>query len=197
MFYYSCFDNHLKFHVCSPYVYGSLLISYGPGVCTTNCKAYSWLFWRLTSTTHKESGRTFVLWAFLTQQAWLAPVGLYGYINWWCRRRVYWVRQTMFLSRILVILIILKLVSLEVFSLPINKKISLLCCMGASTHLAAKSLQSCRTLCDPIDGSPPGSPVPGILQARTLEWVAISFSNAWEWKVKVKSLSRVRLCVTP
>ena len=59
--------------------------------------------------------------------------------------------------------------------------------------VAAKSLQSCPTLCDPIDGSPPGSPVPGILQARTLEWVAISFSNAWKWKVKGKSLSRVRL----
>ena len=58
---------------------------------------------------------------------------------------------------------------------------------------AAKSLQSCPTLCDPRDGSPPGSPVPGILQARTLEWVAISFSNAWKWKVKVKSLSRVKL----
>ena len=56
---------------------------------------------------------------------------------------------------------------------------------------AAKSLQSCPTLCDPRDGSPPGSAVPGILQARTLEWVAISFSNAWKWKVKVKSLSRV------
>jgi len=53
------------------------------------------------------------------------------------------------------------------------------------------------TLCDPIDGSPPGSPGPGILQARTLEWVAISFSNAWKWKVKVKSLSRVRLPATP
>ena len=60
-----------------------------------------------------------------------------------------------------------------------------------------KSLQSCPTLCDPIDGSPPGSPVPGILQARTLEWVAISFSNAWKWKVKVKSLSHVPLLVTP
>ena len=60
---------------------------------------------------------------------------------------------------------------------------------------AAKSLQSYPTLCDPIDGRPPGSPVPGILQARTLEWVAISFSNAW--KVKVKSLSRVRLVATP
>ena len=62
---------------------------------------------------------------------------------------------------------------------------------------AAKSLQSCSTLCDPIDGSPPGSPVPGILQGRTLEWVAISFSNAWKWKVKVKSLSCVQLFGTP
>ena len=62
---------------------------------------------------------------------------------------------------------------------------------------AAKSLQSCPTLCDPIDGRPPGSSVPGILQARTLEWVAISFSNAWKWKVKVKSLSRVWLLATP
>ena len=62
---------------------------------------------------------------------------------------------------------------------------------------AAKLLQSCLTLCDPIDGSPSGSPVPGIIQARILEWVAISFSNAWKWKVKVKSLSRVWLFVTP
>ena len=62
---------------------------------------------------------------------------------------------------------------------------------------AAKSLQSCLTLCNPIDSSPPGSPVPGILQARTLEWVAMSFSNAWKWKVKVKSLSRVQLFSTP
>ena len=62
---------------------------------------------------------------------------------------------------------------------------------------AAKSLQSCPTLCDPIDGNPPGSRVPGILQARTLEWVAISSSNAWKWKVKVKSLSRVQLFATP
>ena len=60
---------------------------------------------------------------------------------------------------------------------------------------AAKSPQSCPTLCDPIDGSPPGFPVPGILQARTLEWVAISFSNAWKWKVKL--LSHVWLLVTP
>ena len=62
---------------------------------------------------------------------------------------------------------------------------------------ATKSLQSSPTLCDPMDGSPLGSPVPGILQARTLEWVAISFSNAWKWKVKVKSLNRVRLLATP
>ena len=65
------------------------------------------------------------------------------------------------------------------------------------TAAAAKSLQLCLTRCDPIDGSPPGSPVPGILQPRTLEWVAVSFSNAWKWKVKVKSLSRVRLVATP
>ena len=84
-------------------------------------------------------------------------------------------------------------------------------CLGSSTdqwqlslslnrpHAAAtaNSLQSCPTLCDPIDGSPPVSPVPGILQARTLEWVAISFSNAWKWKVKVKLLSHVRLFATP
>ena len=62
---------------------------------------------------------------------------------------------------------------------------------------AAKSLQSCLTLCDPIDGSPSGSRIPGILQARTLEGVAIAFSNAWKWKVKGKSLSRVRLLATP
>jgi len=68
-------------------------------------------------------------------------------------------------------------------------------CLAAAA--AAKSLQSCPTLCDPIDSSPPGSPVPRILQARTLEWVAISFSNAWKWKVKVKSLNRVRLFMTP
>ena len=62
---------------------------------------------------------------------------------------------------------------------------------------AAKSLQSCPNLCDPTDGSPLGSPIPGILQARTLKWVAISFSNAWKWKVKVKSFSRLQLLPTP
>ena len=65
-----------------------------------------------------------------------------------------------------------------------------------SAATAAKSLQSCPTLCDPIDGSPPGSTVPGILQARTLEWVGISFSNAWKWKNKVKSLGHIWLLVT-
>ena len=77
-------------------------------------------------------------------------------------------------------------------------------CQGYPEHLglihstaAAKSLQSCPTLCDPIDGSPPGPTVPGILQARTLEWVAISSSSAWKWKVKGKSLSHARLLATP
>ena len=68
---------------------------------------------------------------------------------------------------------------------------------AAAAAAAARLLQSCPTLCDPIDSSPSGSPVPGILQARTLEWVAISFSNAWKWKVKVKSLSCVQLLATP
>ena len=76
------------------------------------------------------------------------------------------------------------------------------CSLGISNFLeeiaaAAVSPQSCPTPCDPIDGSPPGSSVPGILQARTLEWVAVSFSNAWKWKVKVKSLSLVGLLATP
>ena len=66
-----------------------------------------------------------------------------------------------------------------------------------SAAAAAKALQSCPTLCDPIDGSPPGCAIPGVLQARTLEWVAISFSSAWKWKVKGKSLSRVWLLATP
>ena len=70
-------------------------------------------------------------------------------------------------------------------------------CSDFAAAAAAKWLQLCPTLCDSIDGSPPGFPVPGILQARTLEWVAISFSNAWKWKIKVKSLSRVWLLATP
>jgi len=71
----------------------------------------------------------------------------------------------------------------------------LFCSLAAAA--AAASFQLCPTLCDPVDGSPPGSPVPGILQVRTLEWVAISFSNSGKWKVKVKSLSRVQLFATP
>ena len=71
----------------------------------------------------------------------------------------------------------------------------LLQCMKVKSE--SEVAQSCLTLCDPIDGSPPGSPVPGILQARTLEWVAISFSKAWKWKMKVKLLSRVWLLATP
>ena len=69
--------------------------------------------------------------------------------------------------------------------------------MTLAAAAAAKSLQSCPILCYPIDSSPPGSPVPGILQARILEWAAVSFSDAWKWKVKVKSLSRVQLLATP
>ena len=81
-----------------------------------------------------------------------------------------------------------------VFPLSIEFLVSLTPVQFLSYAAAAKSRQSCPTLCDPIDGSPPGSSVPGILQARTLEWVAISFSKPWEWKVKVKSLSHVQLC---
>ena len=76
-----------------------------------------------------------------------------------------------------------------------NKWTCVIPCLGL--YASAKSPQLCPTLCDPRDGSPPGSPIPGILQARTLEWVVISFSNAWKWKVKVKSLSHVRLLATP
>ena len=79
--------------------------------------------------------------------------------------------------------------------------INIICFIWPKLYLyhpaTAKSLQSCPTLCDPIDGSPPGSHIPGSLQARTLEWAAISFSNVWKWKVKVKSLSRVLLLATP
>ena len=85
--------------------------------------------------------------------------------------------------------------------LPLLERVCLqsieLLLLPSSAAAAAKSLHSCPTLCNPIDGSPSGSTVPGIIQARTLEWVAISFSNAWKWKVKVKSLSRVLLFTTP
>ena len=93
-----------------------------------------------------------------------------------------------------------------VFPILLFSSISLHCSLKAFLSLLAilwflaattKSLQLCPTLCDPIDGSPPGSSIHGILQARTLEWIAISFTNAWKWKVKVKSLSCVRPSVTP
>ena len=77
----------------------------------------------------------------------------------------------------------------------LNLIVILTLCINVTS--AVKSLQLCPTLRNPIDGSPPGSPIPGILQARTLEWVAISFSNAWKWKVKVKLFSRVWLLATP
>ena len=80
---------------------------------------------------------------------------------------------------------------------PTSYPSSLSLCLPLFPAAAAKSLQSCRTLCNPIAGSPPGSPVPGTIQARTLEWVAISFSNAQNWNMKVKSLNRVRLFSTP
>ena len=92
---------------------------------------------------------------------------------------------SLFIFRCLVILFLL-IVSYALLSLTPFMK-------NTAAAAAAKSLQLCPTLCDPIDSSPPGSPIPGILQARILEWVAISFSNAWKWKVKVKSLSCVRL----
>ena len=90
------------------------------------------------------------------------------------------------------------LLSLPVVSLkPTSITKKLLFSKSNASAAAAKSLQSCPTLCGPIDSSPPGSPIPGILQARTLEWVVISFSNAWKWKMKVKSFSRVWLLATP
>ena len=86
------------------------------------------------------------------------------------------------------------------YLVPCNSSNKYLCASvaaAAAAAAAAKSLQSCPTLCDPIDGSPPGSSVPGILQGRILEWVASSFSNAWKWKVKVKALSHAQLSGTP
>ena len=78
----------------------------------------------------------------------------------------------------------------------ISKELRVSTILMPAAATAAKLPQSCPTLCDSIDGSPPGSPVPGILQARTLEWVAISFFNAWKWKGKVKSLSHAWLLAT-
>ena len=89
------------------------------------------------------------------------------------------------------------LLLVRVFQYDLHQQYELLTACWKLKFSAAKSLQSCPTLCDPIEGSPSGFPIPGILQARTLEWVATSFSNAGKWKVKVKSLSRVRLFATP
>ena len=92
----------------------------------------------------------------------------------------------------------LKTMQIDFLTIQETLKLKLRCWCGHglskvfAAAAATKSLQSCPTLCDPRNGSSPGSPVPGILQARTLEWVAISFSKAWKWKVKVKSFSRVR-----
>ena len=89
------------------------------------------------------------------------------------------------------------LTSIECYSTHLSKHLWRWMDDSAAAATATKSLQSCLTLCDPRDSNPPGSPFPGILQARTLERFAISFSNAWKWKVKVKSLSRVWLLETP
>ena len=89
------------------------------------------------------------------------------------------------------------LINLILLALNLHSSVFPIWWVSAAAAAAAKSLQLCLTLCDPIDGSPLGSSVPGILQARILEWVAISFSNAWKWKVKVNSLSHVRLLATP
>ena len=86
---------------------------------------------------------------------------------------------------------------IKIIYYPLRKKKNWWLSLAPAAATATKSLQPCPTLWDPIDGSPSGSPVPGILQARTLEWVAISFSNAWKWKVKVKLLSRIRPLATP
>ena len=85
----------------------------------------------------------------------------------------------------------------QIFKLVLEKAEETEIKLPTSVAAAAKSLQSCPTLCNPIDNSPPGCPIPGILQARTLEWVDISFSNAWKWKVKGRSLSRFWLLATP
>ena len=108
--------------------------------------------------------------------------------DWWLT--VSWITHNFWISLNIIYVEIIKTIFININSWNLYVNI----CYAAA---AAKSLQSCPTLCDPIDGSPPGPAVPGILQARTLEWVAISSSNAWKWKVKMKSLSHVRLLATP
>ena len=135
------------------------------------------------------------------------PVVIYGCESWsirtaerqridafelWCWRRLLRVPQTAGRSNQSILKQINPEYSLEGLMLKLKLQ-SFAHLMWKTVAAAAKSLQSCPTLCDPRDSSPPGSPIPGILQARTLEWVAVSFSSPWKWKVKVKSLSRVPL----
>ena len=111
-----------------------------------------------------------------------------------CHQGQAWVKLQLALHLLLLMALLLYHLHLLTF---LHSLIRLAYLLERTAAAAAKSLQSCLILCDPIDGSPPGSPVSGILQARTLEWVAISFSNAWKWKVKRKLLSRVRPSATP
>ena len=128
-----------------------------------------------------------------------------GVRGWWSGQKVWgWAPKLVILDlslpRLFYLLVSLKL--LASFLLLLERHLILiwkcdLCYRKMEAAAAAKSLQSYPSLCDPVDNSPPGSPIPGILQAGTLEWVVISFSNAWKWKVKVKSLSCVWLLATP
>ena len=152
-----------------------------------------------------ERVREKALWLLLLyvfSSTWACPMQI-GLSQECCLLCLFCLKSSLWSSDLPCLLATAVLDSFSLFYLP-NKSMTLFVlylqvnvpwCIAAAA--AAKSLQSCPTLCYPIDGSPPGSPVPGILQARTLEWVAISFSNAWKWKVKVKSLSRVQLLATP
>ena len=175
-----------------------------------------WLSTEIRWVKHSVPHLTFTKW-FVNKSLLLDVQGYHYHLYWITLNRV-----STFLEYILIFAYYLKnketsiLISFPLSILSCKIKISpdwcmLKCVYPSEKHLnnpnlfydemtaaaAAKSLQSCPTLCDPTDGSPPGSPIPGILQTRTLEWVAISFSNAWKWKVKVKSLSCVRLLATP
>ena len=135
--------------------------------------------------------------------------------NFYCTlsgKKISWVHQELLLSllslqrtaepfaprNLMVYSLVLKMLTFDCPNCQVTRKCGgMSCSILTGAAAAAKLLQSCPTLCNPIDGSPSGSPVPGILQARTLEWVAISFSNAWKWKVKGKLLSRVWLLAAP
>ena len=109
----------------------------------------------------------------------------------------HWKEQLHYTETLIIFLILHKYKVFFTYKLSVSVYIHIYAAAAAAAAAAAKSLQLFLTLCDPIDGSPSGSAITGILQARTLEWVAISFSTAWKWKVKVKSLSRVWLLATP